>query len=504
MEKLKLTELLEAVGGTLLCPERNQKDKNVSFESAGSPANKENLKMQSSQADPETEIWSVVTDSRKITKGCVFFALSGDRFDGHAYVDASLQKGAAGCVVSRAPEELLPGKFYVLVEDTRRALGDLAHFYRKKFSVKVVGITGSVGKTTCREMVASVLSKHFRVHSTKGNFNNDIGLPLTIFDLSAKDEVMVLEMGMNHLGEIRRLSQIASPDIAVITNIGTAHIGILGSRENIFLAKKEIFEGMTKGGSAVLCGDDDFLLRIGRDPDLSSAYRILYAGKSEGCHVQVTDVRVDVTGPNEAGSGLSTICSIRLSDGRMLTARIPAAGLHLAWPASIAAAVGEILGMTPEEIREGIESFSGQRMACEKIGSILLFDDTYNASPDSMRSSLEVLACLPVEKKAAVLGDMLEQGEFAGELHREVGLAAARAGLDTLITIGPLSKEMAEAAREAGLSDVREFPERDLAKDAVEEITRPKTAILFKASHGMALDALAEIGRRTAGKYGRN
>lgn len=353
---------------------------------------------------------------------------------------------------------------------------------------------------------------------------------------------MVLEMGMNHLGEIRRLSQIAAPDIAVITNIGTAHIGILGSRENIFLAKKEIFDGMAKGGAAVLCGDDDFLLRIGQDPELSSAYRILYAGKGDGCHVQVTDVRVEMTGPDtaawaaesgrikdqgapvtekedrgeytaaaaEAGdhmpetSGLSTVCSIRLSGGGVLSARIPAAGLHLAWPASMAAAVGEILGLTPEEIREGIESFSGQRMACEKIGTTLLFDDTYNASPDSMRSSLEVLACLPVDKKAAVLGDMLEQGEFAGELHREVGIAAAWAGLDTLITIGPLSREMAEAAREAGLSDVREFPDRDSAREAVEEITRPGTALLFKASHGMALDALAGISRLKAQKDWRN
>ena len=230
MEKLMLRELLEATGGTLLSGDK-----------------------QSEKADrQETEILSVVTDSRKIIPGCVFFALSGERFDGHAYVSSALEKGAAGCIISRAPEKIRPDRFYILVKDTRRALGDLAHYYRKKHDVKVVGITGSVGKTTCREMIAAVLSRRFRIHSTKGNFNNDIGLPMTIFDLSGEDEIMVLEMGMNHPGEIRRLSEIAAPDIAVITNIGTAHIGILGSRENIYHAKKEIFDGMAPGAQAVL------------------------------------------------------------------------------------------------------------------------------------------------------------------------------------------------------------------------------------------------------------
>ena len=238
----------------------------------------------------ETEILSVVTDSRKITPGCVFFALSGERFDGHAYVSSALEKGAAGCIISRAPEKIRPDRFYILVKDTRRALGDLAHYYRKKHDVKVVGITGSVGKTTCREMIAAVLSRRFRIHSTKGNFNNDIGLPMTIFDLSGEDEIMVLEMGMNHPGEIRRLSEIAAPDIAVITNIGTAHIGILGSRENIFLAKKEIFDGMAPGAQAVLCGDDDYLPQIRQDPELSAAYQIVYAGQSELCDYRAADV----------------------------------------------------------------------------------------------------------------------------------------------------------------------------------------------------------------------
>lgn len=482
MEKLLLRELTLAVGGRLL-----------------------------GEMPEETEILSVVTDSRKITAGCVFFALSGERFDGHAYVDASLEQGAAGCVVSRAPEGLLPGKFYVLVEDTRRALGDLAHYYRKKFDVRVVGITGSVGKTTCRTMIESVLSRHFRVHATRGNFNNDIGLPMTIFGLSAGDEVLVLEMGMNHLGEIRRLSEIAEPDIAVITNIGTAHIGLLGSRENIFAAKKEIFAGMRPGADAVLCGDDDYLPRIAQDPSLAEKFHILYAGADPRCAFRTEDVRLEIgeVSAEEDHVELVTACSIHMPPSetgaageagreRVLRVRIPAPGLHLQFPASIAAAVGSLLGMTDQEICAGIHAFSGQRMLCEKIGEILLFDDTYNASPDSMRSSLQVLSCLPVGRKAAVLGDMFEQGAFAPQLHREVGAAAAQAGIDVLITVGPLSADMAQEARKGGIPDVRAFPDRESAEASVEEITQPGTAILFKASHGMALDRLAAVSREKA------
>lgn len=540
MEKLLLGEVVEAVGGKLLQGGGGQ--------ASSLPA-----------AGPETEIQAVVTDSRRISPGCVFFALEGDRFDGHAYVEASLEKGAAGCVVSKEPEAFLPGKFYVLVPDTRRALGDLAKYYRRKFAVKVVGITGSVGKTTCREMVETVLSRHFKVHATAGNFNNDIGLPMTIFGLSREHQVLVLEMGMNHPGEIRRLSQIAAPDIAVITNIGTAHIGNLGSRENIFLAKKEIFEGMQPGTAAVLCGDDDFLPRIARDPSLLARYHIYFAGKSEICNYRVEEAHVEITGMQstsflkappyrtveeahaetagkrgssgdrapsswQGASGavalpqtlkaqdayssghdaeMATMCRLAVPDRKNgmshpMQLRIPAVGMHLIYPASIAAAVGDLLGMSFEEIREGIAAFAGQRMVCEQYGDILLFDDTYNASPDSMKSSLQVLACLPAARKAAVLGDMLEQGEYAEQLHREVGAAAAEAGIDTLLTIGPLSVSMAEEARRCGLEDVREFPDRESAAEAVEEITRPGTALLFKASHGLALDRLAAVSRKKA------
>ena len=561
MEKILLHELLEAVGGKLLTaadkgctasPEMSAEERDV---------------CPDAEDMMSTEILSVVTDSRKIEPGCVFFALCGERFDGHAFVDSAVKSGAAGCVISKEPENLVPGKFYVLVEDTLRALGRLAHYYRMKFDVTVIGITGSVGKTTCREMVSAVLSGRFLVHHTEGNFNNEIGLPMTIFNLSHEHEVMVLEMGMNHPGEISRLTRIASPDIAVITNIGTAHIGLLGSRENIFLAKKEIFEGMSEGSAAILCGDDDFLPKIAEDPALSGKFRIFYAGKGSLCSYRGLDTRIEigdmVTGSHRAliktncrislpdvhpavigGSGISAEISGDLSekaaeagqeaveggskvpedvpkagengqkamesgqetaegdarDGRQreVELRIAAAGLHLVWPATIAVAVADLLGMTGEEILKGMENFSGQRLRCEKYGDILLFDDTYNASPESMKSSLDLISCLPVRKKAAVLGDMLEQGEFAGRLHREVGAAAAKAGIDTLITIGSLSVDMADEALREGLKDVRVFHDRESAEKAVEEITQPGTVILFKASHSMALDRLAAVSRKKA------
>ena len=568
MEKILLHELLEAVGGKLL----TAADKGCS----ASPEKSAERRDVCPDAEDmmSTEILSVVTDSRKIEPGCVFFALCGERFDGHAFVDSAVKSGAAGCVISKEPENLVPGKFYVLVEDTLRALGSLAHYYRMKFDVTVIGITGSVGKTTCREMVSAVLSGRFQVHHTEGNFNNEIGLPMTIFNLSRDHEVMVLEMGMNHPGEISRLTKIASPDIAVITNIGTAHIGLLGSRENIFLAKKEIFEGMSEGSAAILCGDDDFLPKIAEDPALSGKFRIFYAGKGSLCSYRGLDTRIEIgdivtgshralikttcrislpdvrpaviggsetsagipgnlsekaaeegqetvegglkvlqdvpkageNGPKAAEAGLKTTKSGQeaaegdVRDGRQreVELRIAAAGLHLVWPATIAVAVADLLGMTGEEILKGMENFSGQRLRCEKYGDILLFDDTYNASPESMKSSLDLISCLPIRKKAAVLGDMLEQGEFAGRLHREVGAAAAKAGIDTLITVGSLSVDMADEALRDGLKDVRVFHDRESAEKAVEEITQPGTVILFKASHSMALDRLAAVSRKKA------
>ena len=625
MEKIFLSELVVAVNGELL-PVKRKAVQEASRDGEGLP---HGLSDDSAAGLPDglsgeasaglsddlpdldgfedPEICAVVTDSRRIEPGCVFFAIAGERFDGHAYVSSALEKGAAACVVSKRPsgDEMIPGKYYVLVQDTRRALGDLANYYRKMFGVKVVGITGSVGKTTCREMVQAVLSRRFKVHATAGNFNNDIGLPMTIFGLSRDDEVMVLEMGMNHPGEIRRLSNIAQPDIAVITNVGTAHIGNLGSREAIFSAKKEIFAGLAPGGAAVLCGDDDFLPQIADDPRLAGRYRLIYAGTGGGCMYRIEDVRMEVeggpaaegqgaeTGPSgrpasagiseEAGAAapegadtpkvggaegeaasplrLFTVCSISLTgnpgggldagnaveadcnaysgkaveavcgadagdaveadcnvcsgntDGvsdsfdssrgcRVVRARIPSAGLHLAYPAAIAAAVGDLMGMDEREIEAGLSVFRGQRMNCEQYGSVLIFDDSYNASPSSMESSLQALAAvgkaLPHMRTVAVLGDMLEQGCFADGLHREVGSAAAREGIGALVTVGELSFSMAEAAKEGGMADVRAFRDLTPAAQAVEELTAPCTAFLFRASHGMALNRLADVSRKKA------
>lgn len=250
MEQISIGEILEATGGTLLGDSQNTEAAVENTEAAA--------------GNIEAAVKDIETDSRVAKAGDLFFALIGERMDGHRFVKMALENGAEGAVVSREPaaEEIVPGKFYVLVEDTTRALGDLARYYRGKFKIPVVGITGSVGKTTTKDMIAAVLAQKYRVLKTQGNFNNNIGLPKTIFRLDRSHEIAVLEMGMNHMGEIDYLVKIARPDVAVITNVGQSHIGNLGSQANIFRAKCEIFHGLAHGGTAVLNGDDRFLTTL--------------------------------------------------------------------------------------------------------------------------------------------------------------------------------------------------------------------------------------------------
>ena len=279
MEKIYVKEILEAVGGQLLG--------NVDAES--------------------TFVVNVQTDSRKAAAGDLFVAIVGERMDGHRFVPGAMEAGAEGCLVIAAPDSIPEGKFCVLVPDTAKAMGDLAAYYRRKLGLPVVAVTGSVGKTTTKDMVASVLSSKYRTLKTAGNLNNHLGLPMTVFRLTAEDEVAVLEMGMNHLGEIDYLVRIAQPDVAVITNVGDAHIGNLGSRENILRAKCEIFHGLKKGGTAVLNGDDALLatLRPGadrvKDPGSGEFTRMYagidaggftfhWAGESEGCDYRAVNI----------------------------------------------------------------------------------------------------------------------------------------------------------------------------------------------------------------------
>ena len=483
MEKLYVSEILKAVGGQLL----GNIDKEKTF------------------------VVNVRTDSREAAAGDLFVAIVGERLDAHRFVQGAMEAGADGCLVSRDPGTLPDGKFCILVPDTVRAMGDLAAYYRRKLGLSVVAITGSVGKTTTKDMVASVLSTKYRTLKTAGNLNNHIGLPMTVFNLSADDQIAVLEMGMNHPGEIDYLTRIAQPDVAVITNVGDAHIGNLGSRENILRAKCEIFRGLKKGGTAVLNGDDALLatLRPGaervRDASGADVFARMYeeidaggfvyhwAGESKTCDYRAADI--EDTLPD------AVRCEAHTPSGTF-PVEIPGLGRHMIYPAMTAAAVGQYFGLSDEEIEEGIRDFKATRMRMdvEKLDrGIILYNDTYNANPQSMKAALGILANAPAAHKVAVVGDMLELEPFAEKLHRQVGEYAAELAIDTLVTVGPCAGWLAEAAIECDMQDVRPCRDKEEARKVLAELVRPDTAFLFKASRGMALEELCSFCRELAG-----
>ena len=483
MEKIYVKEILEAVGGQLLG--------NIDAEN--------------------TFVVNVQTDSRAAAAGDLFVAIVGERLDAHRFVQGAMEAGAEGCLVSAEPESIPEGKFCVLVPDTSKAMGDLAAYYRRKLGLPVVAVTGSVGKTTTKDMISSVLSSRFRTLKTAGNLNNHLGLPMTVFRLTAEDEIAVLEMGMNHLGEIDYLVRIAQPDVAVITNVGDAHIGNLGSRENILRAKCEIFHGLKKGGTAVLNGDDALLttLKPGADraPDPGTGefnemyagidaggFTFHWAGESDACDYRA--VNIEDTLPDEVR------CEAQTPSGTFAV-EIPSLGRHMIYPAMTAAAVGQYFGLSDEEIAAGIRDFkaTGMRMDVEKLeDGITLYNDTYNANPQSMKAALGILANAPNGHKVAVVGDMLELEPFAEKLHRGVGEYAAELTIDTLVTVGTRAGWIAEAALESGMEDVRPCEDKEQAKKVLEELVRPDTALLFKASRGMALEELCSFCRELACK----
>ncbi|WP_297716375.1 UDP-N-acetylmuramoyl-tripeptide--D-alanyl-D-alanine ligase [Intestinimonas sp.] len=425
----------------------------------------------------------VFTDSRKPDPGALFIPLVGERFDGHAFINDALEGGAAGCFTQRERESYLPGKFYIKVSSTQKALRDLARWYKKRFSIPFVAITGSVGKTTTKDMVAAVLGERFRVLKTEGNFNNEVGLPLTLLRLNRDHEVCVLEMGMNHFGEIEYLSAIVEPDVAVITNIGDSHIENLGSRENILKAKCEIFTHMDPAKGFVILNGDDPLL-TGLRPTLP--FETVSVGAAEGLEYRATDVSAD---------GEKCVCCHVTTPGAAFDARIPALGSHMLYPTLTAAAVAEHFGMTGEEIARGILRFAPTKMRMNilKRGEgITVLNDTYNANPQSMRAAVEVLAKTGGGYKIAVLGDMFELGPFAPTLHAGVGTYLAKAGVDCLLAVGELAQHIYQAAQEAGLADAYWCRTKEEAEPILGQLVRPDATILVKASRGMAFEEFVD------------
>ena len=452
MEEITLGQLLQAVNGTLLGPFQN----------------------------PSAIIQKVDTDSRNMHPGSLFIPLVGDRFDGHAYINAALESGAVGCLTARERESYREDKFYVKVANTQRALRDLAAWYKARFDIPFVAVTGSVGKTTAKDMIAAVLGTRFRVLKTEGNFNNNIGLPLTILRLDRTVQVCVLEMGMDRPGEIDYLADIVRPDVGVITNIGDAHIERLGRRENIFKAKCELLPHIQKDGLLVLNGDDPLLATLRG----STPVKTVFCGQGEGL-----DYRAQTVG----GDGESHILCRLTTPNMDRQVRIPALGEHMIYPALIASAVGEFFGLTADEIQQGLTRFVPTRMRMNILrrdGQIIILDDTYNANPQSMRAAISVLADSHSAWKVAVLGDMLELGPFAPALHTEVGECLGREKIDCLIAVGEMSAYIAQGARDSGVPQVHHCPDKEAAKTLLEQVIRPDSTILVKASRGMQLEEL--------------
>ena len=424
----------------------------------------------------DVSVTRVSTDSRSIPEGALFVPLVGERFDGHTYIGKALEAGAAGCLTARTPDALLPGKFYIQVSDTRLALKALARWYRGRFDLPVVQVTGSAGKTTTKEMIACVLGRHFRTLKTQANFNNDIGTPLTLLELAPEHQAAVIETGMNHFGEIRYLGEMVRPDIAVITNVGDAHIENLGNtRQGILRAKCEIFENLAPDGVAVLNGDDPLLNTV------TLPQRILRCGTGAGCDVRVTEV--DDRGLEGVACTVTTVkTSYRLETS--------SPGAYMIYPLAMAAAIGEYLGLTAEEITAGAADYVpvGSRMHLIPVdGQRLIIDDCYNANPQAMAEALRMLAKSRHRRKVAVVGDMGELGELTEQAHRDVGTLARELKLDAVVAVG----EKMRALRETDPSALW-FPDTASALPALPDLFVGDTAVMVKASHAMHFENIVK------------
>ena len=434
------------------------------------------------------EVASVTTDSRSVPSGSLFVPIVGEKFDGHRFIGAALDSGAAGVLCAKLPEDLRPDKFYIKVADTRLALKDLARHYREKFAIPVVQITGSVGKTTTKDMIAAVLAQKYRVLKTAENFNNDIGVPLTLLRLDHSHQAAVIETGMNHFGEIRYLGEMVRPDIAVSSNIGDAHIEFLGSREGILKAKAEILENLRPGGTVILNGDDALL------NTLTPPFETLRCGQGENCAYRVTEI-------SDHGVDGITCCLTTPREEYHLT--IPAPGEHMVYSASMAAAIGEKLDLTAAEITRGVVCYAptGSRMRVLRLAEErTVLDDCYNANPQSVTAALEILAKTDCAQRVAVLGDMGELGELTAQAHYNMGALAVMLGIDLVIAIGTHAARIAEGVECSG-GQVQHFATKEEALPTIRAQLTPQTAMLIKASHAMRFGQLVEALEQSYDRY---
>ena len=428
---------------------------------------------------PDREITNVTLDSREVNEGSLFIAVKGDRFDAHDFVPDVLAKGAAAAVCQRQIDGAERDRV-ICVPDTRLALLALAKYYRSKFDIPVVGLTGSVGKTTTKEMVAAVLSQKYKTLATQGNFNNEIGLPKMCFKLDSSYEAAVFEMGMSGFGEISRLTDTARPTVGIITNIGVSHIEMLGSREGILKAKMEILEGMSSSAPLIINGDNDLLPKgVKGIPN-----PVVVCGIS----CQKADCRAENI--KQSQDSMSFVINFR---GSRYPVVLPAVGMHNVYNACIAFACGMLLDVSPEQAVKGLSEYvpTGLRQKLVRRGGITVIEDCYNASPDSIKASLRVLRDLDCARRIAVLGDMKELGNYSRTAHLECGAAAAENGMDVLLAYGPEAKAYIEGA-EGAIPTALHFDSKQALVLKLCAMLQEGDAVLFKASRAMKLEEVIE------------
>ncbi len=455
MQGMTLEKIVSACGGVYYGPEQKKK----------------------------SHVSNITADSRQIDKDCLFVAIKGAHVDGNDFVEASYEGGALCCLSEKTPSKTeYP---YIVVDSCYQALKDMAKLYRSQMRLPVIGITGSVGKTSTKEMVASVLSEHFCVLKTQGNFNNEVGVPYTLFRLRKEHEIAVVEMGISDFGEMERLSGIVRPDICMITNIGQCHLENLHDLDGVLRAKTEIFSGMNPEGTIYLNGDDDKLAAV----QVDGKKKITCFGIENTSGAYAKDIR---------NLGLHGTEAVFFVNGETFGVTVPVPGQHMVLNALAAAAVAKDLGMTAEEIRSGIAKFKpvGGHGSMAKTDLFTILDDCYNANPVSMKAAIDVLSGV-LGRKVAIVGDMFELGAEEEELHAEVGAYAVQKQIDLLVCIGNLTRHCYTGAlQKKDIPNVTRtvyFADKEEAMEKLPGLLEKGDTVLVKASHGMHFEKIVAV-----------
>lgn len=437
--------------------------------------------------DENIQVKTYSKDTRTLNKGDMYLGIKGEKINGNDYIEQAFINGAIGCITDENVSQKIINKYkkekvIIKVENTIKAIQGLAKYKRSLYNIPVIAVTGSVGKTSTKDIIANVLGQKYKVLKTEGNMNNHIGLPMTLLKLKDHTAVVV-EMGMNHFGEISLLTNIAKPTGCVITNIGTSHIGNLGSRENILKAKLEILEGLDKNGFVLINNDNDLLHDWAKK---EKKYKVYTYGLENNSTYMAKKVTILENSSEFEINGIK--------------GNVPVGGVHFVYNSVCAFAVGDILNVEKEKIIKGISEFklTAKRMDIEVIqDNIKIINDSYNASYDSMKAALEVVNNTSAQRKIAILGDMLELGDYAKELHEKVGEEVVKNKIDILITIGENAKNIANKAKELKMENVQSFNNIDEAIKNIKEIIKSGDLILLKASNSMnfskILNELKEI-----------